>query len=310
MTRSQIISLALLVLLLSGAVSYYFFSQQGASELGHQSELLEGDVLEDPNANMPESFERDIKRLETLLPSPTPDPQNAADQLEKSWSELKDFRLPIEEIVKEENVAAVKAQISSRATGILECLRVDLCGTTKESPEETYFDELHTPAHALLERLFEANLAAIEVSGSSALDDQTLLEAFSGTNETIQGLALEAYLSGSNEAGKISEVLAREESFKGDGAAKLYQILLGTGGLSDESRAEVIERLVRTLMEADPLTHIAIAESLQQLGLTASEAELLFPSLCRFHADSDNVQNWMVVRHHIKAIGLSPENCR
>lgn len=308
MTRSKIISIALAILVVSASVSYVIFEAKVNQDNLESASILPGDVIDDPGM-MPEVFRKDIERIEALLPSPTPVGTMAAEALTATWEELKDFSRPIEELVKEENAELVKAQIQARSQNLMNCLKVDLCGITKESPEETYFDDLHTPAHALLERLFESNLAVIEVTGQSGLSDELLLEAFSGTNETIQGLALEAYLSGSNEPAKIAEILAREDSFKGDGAAKLYQILLGTGGLSDESRAEVIERLSRKLTEGDPLTHIAIAESLQQLALTSSEAEILFPALCRFHNDSDNTQNWMVVRHHIKAIGLSPEEC-
>ncbi len=311
MTQKTQIILALVIALSASLGTYFYFqdtetpvtpSPEKSSETG--SETVELEVGS-------EAFNKDIARLEGLIEKQGATAAQDLDQkqLTQAWSALKDFTKPIDEIVSESNAPLLKEQVKKKAPAIMECLKRDLCGMTKEGPEDTYFDDLHTPAHALLERLFETNFELQQMTGEGALTDEQLLEAFSETNETIQALALETYLAPGASASKVSEVLARETSFTGDGAAKLYQILLGTGGLADETRAEVIERLSRKLLESDPFTHVAIAESLQQLSLSSSEAEQLMPALCRFATDNDNLQNWYVVRHHMKAIGLSPDQC-
>lgn len=309
MTRKTQIILATLIALFVGLGPYLLFKntrhpQETVDEQSHES-ASESSELEVGS----DAFNKDITRIEALIAKPGADQGLNKNELKAAWSSLKDFTKPVDEVVSESSAPFLKEQVKQKAPAIMECLKRDLCGMTKDGPEDTYFDDLHTPAHALLERLFEANFELQQMTGEGALSDEELLEAFSDTNETVQTLALETYLAAGAGPSKVSEVLTRETSFTGDGAAKLYQILLGTGGLADDTRTEVIERLARKLLESDPFTHVAIAESLQQLSLSPSEAEQLMPALCRFATDNDNLQNWYVVRHHMKAIGLSPDQC-
>lgn len=304
MTQKTQLILATVLAALASLGTYYYFNAESAPNTSTSEHTKENPQSESPELEVgSEAFNKDIARIEAVIASKNPVQDKVA------WAELKDFTKPIDEIVTESNSKALRDQVKAKAPAIMECLKRDLCGMTKDGPEDTYFDDLHTPGHALLERLFEANFELQQLNGEGALSDEELLEAFSDTNETIQTLALETYLAPGATPAKVSEVLARESTFSGDGAAKLYQILLGTGGLADDTRADVIDKLSRKLLEADPFTHVAIAESLQQLNLSPSEAEQLMPALCRFSADNDNIQNWYVVRHHMKAIGLSPEQC-
>ncbi len=304
--KTQIILVSSLAVAIALGSYFYFQNSETPTEISatdSQQATTEANELEIGSA----AFNKDIEKIEKVIA-----PKMAANNSKEAanqWQSLKDFTKPIDEIVTEASASELKVQVKQKAPAIMECLKRDLCGMTKDGPEDTYFDDLHTPGHALLERLFEANFELQQLTGEGALSTEELLEAFSDTNETIQTLALETYLAPGATPAKVAEVLARESSFAGDGAAKLYQILLGTGGLADDTRAEVIERLSRKLLESDPFTHIAIAESLQQLNLSPSEAEQLMPALCRFSTDNDNLQNWYVVRHHMKAIGLSPDQC-
>src|SRR5690606_23998967 len=109
MTRSRIITLVVLTIAVAGAAALYF--ARSSLSVHTHSETQELDLTNE--APISESFSKDIERLESIISAPTPNEAEkvSAQKLVMAWRELKDFTRPVDELIKEDNVDAIKEQV-------------------------------------------------------------------------------------------------------------------------------------------------------------------------------------------------------